>query len=83
LDGAEAVLVYWVPPQGIIDAPIKQLVAFKKVHIKAGKKTKLDFKFNTMADYWVWLITDLTYFWLHSPSPSISSAIQKENFHRK
>ncbi|KAI5670888.1 hypothetical protein M9H77_11252 [Catharanthus roseus] len=49
-DGSEAVLVYWVAPNGILDAPIKQLVAFQKVFVEAGRSTKVDFKLCPTKD---------------------------------
>ncbi|KAL3509399.1 hypothetical protein ACH5RR_028800 [Cinchona calisaya] len=45
-DGSEVVMIYWNPPSGIVDAHIKQLVAFKKVCIQAGRSTKVNFNLN-------------------------------------
>ncbi|XP_073294678.1 probable beta-D-xylosidase 5 [Primulina huaijiensis] len=45
-DGSEVVIVYWVPPSGIVDAPIKQVVAFRRVFVAAGKSEKASFVLN-------------------------------------
>lgn len=44
VDGSETVMVYWVPPEGVVDAPNKQLIAFEKVVVGAGKSEKVNFK---------------------------------------
>ncbi|KAJ8562653.1 hypothetical protein K7X08_031105 [Anisodus acutangulus] len=40
------VMVYWVPPEDIAEAPLKQVVGFKKVFLKIGEKKKVDFVLN-------------------------------------
>ena len=45
-DSSESLLIYWVPPQAIVDAPIKQLVAFDKVFVPAGESVKAKFNLN-------------------------------------
>ncbi|KAL0398362.1 UNVERIFIED_CONTAM: putative beta-D-xylosidase 2 [Sesamum radiatum] len=45
-DGSDVVMVYWSAPSGIAEAPIKQLVAFKRVLVKAGRSEKLKFELN-------------------------------------
>ncbi|XP_027094957.1 probable beta-D-xylosidase 5 [Coffea arabica] len=45
-DSSESLLIYWVPPQAIVDAPIKQLVAFEKVFVPAGESVKAKFNLN-------------------------------------
>ncbi|XP_060185167.1 beta-xylosidase/alpha-L-arabinofuranosidase 1-like [Lycium barbarum] len=45
-DGSDVVMVYWVPPEDIAEAPLKQLVGFKKVFVKIGEKKKVDFVLN-------------------------------------
>lgn len=45
-DGSDVVFIYWVPPTGLVDAPIKQVIAFEKVFVAAGKSTSVRFNFN-------------------------------------
>ncbi|KAJ7947214.1 Beta-D-xylosidase [Quillaja saponaria] len=45
-DGSEVVLVYTKAPDGISEAPAKQLIGFKRVFVKAGKKETVNFVFN-------------------------------------
>ncbi|KAK4399329.1 Beta-xylosidase/alpha-L-arabinofuranosidase 1 [Sesamum angolense] len=45
-DGSDVVMVYWSATSGIAEAPIKQLVAFKRVLVKAGRSEKLKFELN-------------------------------------
>ncbi|KAJ7968896.1 Beta-D-xylosidase [Quillaja saponaria] len=45
-DGSEVVLVYSKPPKGIADAPLKQMIGFNRVFVKAGKNEKVKFVFN-------------------------------------
>ncbi|XP_071924046.1 beta-xylosidase/alpha-L-arabinofuranosidase 2-like [Coffea arabica] len=45
-DGSEVVFVYWSPPRSIVDAPIKQIIAFSKVFVAAGESTSTHFAFN-------------------------------------
>ncbi|KAL2244693.1 beta-xylosidase/alpha-L-arabinofuranosidase 1-like [Sesamum indicum] len=45
-DGSDVVMVYWSGPSGIAEAPIKQLVAFKRVLVKAGRSEKLKLELN-------------------------------------
>nr|GLL32383.1 beta-xylosidasealpha-l-arabinofuranosidase 1 [Ipomoea trifida] len=42
-DGSEVVMVYWVPPPQVAAAPQKQVIAFEKVFVAAGKKEKVKF----------------------------------------
>lgn len=44
VEGSETVMVYWVPPERVVDAPIKQLIAFEKVVVEAGETEKVNFK---------------------------------------
>ncbi|XP_073126538.1 probable beta-D-xylosidase 5 [Henckelia pumila] len=46
MDGSETVIVYWVAPSGIVDAPIKQVVAFERVFVGAGASEKVSFVLN-------------------------------------
>ena len=42
----EVVLVYSKPPDGYIDTPIKQVIGFKRVFVKAGESKKIKFVFD-------------------------------------
>ena len=42
-DGDEVVIVYSNPPAGITDAPIKQVIGFKRVFVKAGESQNVKF----------------------------------------
>lgn len=42
-DGSEVVMVYWVPPPEVAAAPQKQVIAFEKVFVAAGKKENVKF----------------------------------------
>lgn len=42
-DGSEVVMVYWIPPSEVAAAPQKQVIAFEKVFVKAGKTEKVKF----------------------------------------
>ncbi|KAG0498838.1 hypothetical protein HPP92_003529 [Vanilla planifolia] len=46
VDGSHVVLVYTKPPAGVLDAPLKQLVAFERVFVPAGKKAVARVKLN-------------------------------------
>ncbi len=56
VDGDEIVQCYITPPQVPgIKRPIKQLVAFKRVHIPAGKKMKVEFDLpRTQQAFYYW-----------------------------
>ena len=56
VDGDEIVQCYITPPQvSGIKRPIKQLVAFKRVHIPAGKKMKVEFDLpRTQQAFYYW-----------------------------
>ncbi|XP_009603776.1 beta-xylosidase/alpha-L-arabinofuranosidase 1-like isoform X1 [Nicotiana tomentosiformis] len=45
-DGSDVLMVYWIPPEDIAEAPLKQLIGFKKVFVKIGEKKKVDFVLN-------------------------------------
>ncbi|KAJ7968895.1 Beta-D-xylosidase [Quillaja saponaria] len=45
-DGSEVVLVYSKPPKGIAEAPLKQMIGFNRVFVKARKNEKVNFVFN-------------------------------------
>lgn len=45
-EGHEVVLVYDVPPEHIKGAPLKQLIAFKKVTVPAGESRTVKFDLN-------------------------------------
>jgi len=47
LDGGNVVTVYSRPPSGVIGAPIKQLVAFQKVFVKAGQSETVKFELSS------------------------------------
>ncbi|KAK4491600.1 hypothetical protein RD792_002354 [Penstemon davidsonii] len=46
MDGSDVVMVYWTAPSGISEAPIKQLVAFKRIFVAAGGSKKVGFELN-------------------------------------
>ncbi|XP_042516082.1 beta-D-xylosidase 1-like [Macadamia integrifolia] len=50
-DGAHVVLVYSIPPSGIAGAPIKRLVAFKRVFLVAGTSQVVPFNLNACRDF--------------------------------
>lgn len=45
-EGSEVIMVYAAPPDGIAAAPIKQVIGYQRVFVKAGKSEKVKFKFN-------------------------------------
>ncbi|KAK6124078.1 hypothetical protein DH2020_042163 [Rehmannia glutinosa] len=45
-DGNEVVMVYWSPPSGIVEAPIVELIGFKRVWVGKGQSQKVDFEFD-------------------------------------
>lgn len=45
-DGNEVVLVYEIPPKGIKGAPLKQLIAFRRVSVPAGESRSIKFVLN-------------------------------------
>ncbi|KAL2484224.1 putative beta-D-xylosidase 5 [Forsythia ovata] len=45
-DGREVVMLYYTPPNGIQEAPLKQLIAFEKVFLAAGESQKVQFQLN-------------------------------------
>ncbi|KAJ6806173.1 beta-D-xylosidase 1-like [Iris pallida] len=49
LDGAHTVMVYSVPPEGHL-APVRQLVAFEKVHVAAGGQARVVFGIDVCKD---------------------------------
>ncbi|THF97025.1 hypothetical protein TEA_001705 [Camellia sinensis var. sinensis] len=56
MDGSEVVMVYKVPPKGILAAPIKDLIAFERVFVRAGESKRVEFVLNAckslgMVDY--------------------------------
>lgn len=55
-DGSEVVMVYWSAPSGIAEAPVVELIAFKRIFVGAGESEKVRFKLNAckslgMVDY--------------------------------
>ncbi|XP_006840294.3 beta-xylosidase/alpha-L-arabinofuranosidase 1 [Amborella trichopoda] len=52
-DGSHVVLVYDVLPVGLEGAPIKQLVAFQRVHVLAGRSETVKFKLNVCESLYV------------------------------
>ncbi|XP_042518677.1 probable beta-D-xylosidase 2 [Macadamia integrifolia] len=50
-DGAHVVFVYSIPPSGIAGAPIKRLVAFKRVFLVAGTSQVVPFNLNACRDF--------------------------------
>ncbi|OWM73048.1 hypothetical protein CDL15_Pgr001162 [Punica granatum] len=49
MDGTKVVLVYSQPPSGVARTHIKQVIGFKKVFVKAGDKSKVNFRINACA----------------------------------
>ncbi len=47
-DGDEVVEVYLIP-NGIADAPLRELVAFQRVHLKAGEKASVHFALDSRS----------------------------------
>ncbi|OVA13542.1 WD40 repeat [Macleaya cordata] len=45
-DGNDVVLVYSKAPSGIVGAPAKQVIGFKRVFVGAGRSEKVSFTFN-------------------------------------
>ncbi|XP_052206829.1 probable beta-D-xylosidase 5 [Diospyros lotus] len=45
-DGSEVVMVYRVPPEGIVGAPMKELITFKRVSVAAGRSKTIKFVVN-------------------------------------
>ncbi|XP_021888495.1 probable beta-D-xylosidase 5 [Carica papaya] len=45
-DGDQAVIVYSKAPEGILGAPIKQVIGFRRVGIRAGQTVTVPFQFN-------------------------------------
>lgn len=45
-DGSDVVMLYSVHPAGLVGAPIKHLVAFQKVFLKAGESTTVSFELS-------------------------------------
>ncbi|KAL5226349.1 hypothetical protein ABZP36_014614 [Zizania latifolia] len=45
-DGSHVVHVYTVPPPEVDEAPLKQLVAFRRVHVPAGAAVEVPFTLN-------------------------------------
>ncbi|KAJ0976457.1 hypothetical protein J5N97_018422 [Dioscorea zingiberensis] len=46
MDGEDVVLVYSKPPEEVDDGPIKQLVGYERVFVKAGEKKVVSFLLN-------------------------------------
>jgi hypothetical protein len=72
-DGAHAVLVYTIPPRDVAGAPIKQVVAFQRVFVKAGSAATVGFKLNVCKAFGIVEKTAYTVV------PSGISAIHLEN----
>ncbi|XP_043710651.1 beta-D-xylosidase 4-like [Telopea speciosissima] len=75
-DGAHVVFVYSVPPSGIVGAPIKRLVGFKRVFVVAGKSQVVSFKLNGCHDFSI--VTDDAYELLPSGQHTIIVGDGKE-----
>ncbi|KAK6265198.1 hypothetical protein QUC31_016035 [Theobroma cacao] len=45
-DGSDAVLVYSVPPEGIVGTPFKQVVGFERVYLQANESVNVKFVLN-------------------------------------
>lgn len=43
VSGSQVLIVYWIPPAEIAGAPLKQVVAFKKVAVDAGESKRVEF----------------------------------------
>ncbi|KAJ8761943.1 hypothetical protein K2173_006545 [Erythroxylum novogranatense] len=50
-DGSEVVMVYHKAPEGIAEAPIKELIAFRRVFIKAGESATVEFDINVCKSF--------------------------------
>ncbi|KAJ4826621.1 hypothetical protein Tsubulata_002221 [Turnera subulata] len=48
-DGSEVVLVYSMPPEGIVATHIKQVIAFQRVFVPAGGSKKVKFLLNVCS----------------------------------
>ncbi|KAL6008785.1 hypothetical protein ACLOJK_022011 [Asimina triloba] len=46
VDGGHVVTVYSIPPEPIVGAPLKQLIGFERVFVKAGSSTTAKFSIN-------------------------------------
>ncbi|KAL6008782.1 hypothetical protein ACLOJK_022008 [Asimina triloba] len=46
VDGGHVVMVYSIPPEPIVGAPLKQLIGFERVFVKAGSSTAAKFSIN-------------------------------------
>ncbi|XP_052179896.1 beta-xylosidase/alpha-L-arabinofuranosidase 1-like [Diospyros lotus] len=50
-DGSEVVLVYRTPPEGLAEAPLKELIAFQRVFVAAGKSETVKFVLNACKSF--------------------------------
>ncbi|KAG8385323.1 hypothetical protein BUALT_Bualt03G0030800 [Buddleja alternifolia] len=50
-DGKDVVMVYWSPPREIAEAPIKQLIAFKRIFVRVGESQKVSFRLNACKSF--------------------------------
>lgn len=69
VDGDDVVLVYSKPPKGVADAPLKQLVAFQRVYVEAGKTSSVKFSLNACKA--LNLVEKTAYVVLHSGEHAI------------
>ncbi|KAL6008783.1 hypothetical protein ACLOJK_022009 [Asimina triloba] len=46
VDGGHVLMVYSIPPEPIVGAPLKQLIGFERVFVKAGSSTAAKFSIN-------------------------------------
>ncbi|PKI74335.1 hypothetical protein CRG98_005215 [Punica granatum] len=69
MDGTEVVIVYSQPPSGVARTHIKQVIGFKTVFVKAGDKSKVNFRINACAA--LGLVDDRGYKLLPSGTHSI------------
>lgn len=52
-DGSEVVMVYDVPPAGISGVPLKQLIGFQRVFVKAGASEEVRFVMNACKSLFI------------------------------
>ncbi|CAL9192290.1 probable beta-D-xylosidase 2 [Musa acuminata AAA Group] len=59
LDGSDAVILYSQAPDGILGAPIKQVVGFQRVLVEAGKSSNVTFSLSSCKS--LSIVTDSAY----------------------
>ncbi|KAK4440138.1 putative beta-D-xylosidase 2 [Sesamum alatum] len=50
-DGSHVVIMYWSAPSGIGEAPIKQLIGFKRVFLKSWRSEIVNFELNACKSF--------------------------------